>query len=83
MVNKSTLEKTRGNHLKRAPSVMYVWQRETTFEDVVIESKNVPGNLAVNAQNKLAVTWDRIRRDLTSPYTGRIFIGKRGHNPTN
>ena len=49
---------------------MCVWQGEATFDDVVIEGKNVPGNLAVNARNKLAVTWGRIRRGLTRPLWG-------------
>ena len=44
-----------------------VWEAEATFDNVVIEGKNVPGNLAVNARNKLAVTWGRIRRGLTKP----------------
>ena len=42
-----------------------VWEAEATFDDIVIEGKNVPGNLAVNSQKKLALTWGRIRSDFT------------------
>ena len=44
-----------------------VWQGEATFDDIVIEGKNVPGNLAVNIRNKLAVTWGKIRKGLARP----------------
>ena len=44
-----------------------VWQGEAIFDDIIIEGKNVPGNLAVNSSNKLADTWGRIRRDMAMP----------------
>jgi len=46
---------------------LFVWQGEAIFDDIVVEGENVPGNLAVNARNKLTDTWGRIRRGLAMP----------------